>query len=245
MNQNNYPQYDQQFEALSSVTDEVRASFYKKTYGHVALAVLLFIIIETLLLQVNPLVEFMFSLTQGWTWLLVLGAFMWATSYAEKMAHKSHNRNQQYGGLLLIVVAYAIIFIPLISIALQYQMIYGNQGLESNLLGQAAAVTISLFAALSAVVLVTKKDFSFLRSILTVGFIIALGLIIAGMIFGFDLGLFFSGAMVVLAAGSILYQTSNLVHKYHTDQYVGAAVGLFSALMLLFWYILQIFMSRD
>ncbi|MFT7119545.1 MAG: FtsH-binding integral membrane protein [Flavobacteriales bacterium] len=63
--------------------------------------------------------------------------------------------------------------------------------------------------------------------------------------FGFDLGLLFSGAMVLLAAGTILYQTSNLVHKYHTDQYVGAALGLFSSLMLLFWYILSIFMSRD
>jgi FtsH-binding integral membrane protein len=244
MNQDNFPQYDQQFEALSNTTDDIRADFYKKTYGHVAAAVLLFIILETLLLQVQPLVDFMFSLAQGWTWLLVLGAFMWATSYAEKMAHKSHDRNQQYLGLGLIVLAYAVIFLPLISIALQYQQYYEGSN-ESHLLSQAAFVTLSLFAALSAVVIVTKKDFSFLKSILTVGFIIAIGLIIAGMIFGFDLGLFFSGAMVVLAAGTILYQTSNLVHEYHTDQYVGAAVGLFSSLMLLFWYILQIFMSRD
>jgi FtsH-binding integral membrane protein len=169
---------------------------------------------------------------------------MWATSYAEKMAHTSHDRNQQYLGLGLIVAAYAIIFLPLISMAINYQAFYGDQE-GSNLLSQAAAVTLSLFAALSAVVIVTKKDFSFLRSILAVGFIIAIGVIIAGMLFGFDLGLFFSGAMVILAAGSILYQTSNLVHKYDTDQYVGAAVGLFSALMLLFWYILSIFMSRD
>ncbi|AGC75237.1 hypothetical protein LX97_02388 [Nonlabens dokdonensis] len=244
MNQDNFPQYDQPFEALSTVTDDVRAAFYKKTYAHVAIAVLLFVVVEGLLLQIEPLVNFMFSLTQGWTWLIVLGIFMWATSYAEKMAHKSHDRNKQYLGLFLCVVSYAIIFIPLISIALQYQEVYAGQE-DSNLLSQAGIVTISLFAALSAVVIVTKKDFSFLRSILAVGFIIALGLIIAGMIFGFDLGLFFSGAMVVLAAGSILYQTSNLVHEYHTDQYVGAAVGLFSSLMLLFWYILQIFMSRD
>jgi FtsH-binding integral membrane protein len=244
MNRDNLSHYDQPFEALSSVTDEVRAAFYKKTYGHVAAAVLLFIVVEAFLLQVQPLVDLMANLAQGWTWLLVLGAFMWATSYAEKMAHTSHDRNQQYLGLGLIVAAYALIFLPLISMALNYQAYYGDQE-GSNLLSQAAAVTLSLFAALSAVVIVTKKDFSFLRSILAVGFIIAIGVIIAGMLFGFDLGLLFSGAMVVLAAGSILYQTSNLVHKYDTDQYVGAAVGLFSALMLLFWYILSIFMSRD
>ncbi|WP_405371139.1 Bax inhibitor-1 family protein [Nonlabens sp. Asnod2-A12] len=243
MNRDHTPHYDTSFQPLSIVNDEARALFYKKTYGHVAIATLLFVIIEAILLRIEPLVNFMFSLTQGWTWLLVLGAFMMATSYAEKMAHKSHDRTQQYLGLLLFVVAEAVIFLPLIAIALQYQA--ALQGGESNLLSQAAILTLALFVALSAVVLITKKDFSFLKSILSVGFIIAIGLIIAGMIFGFDLGLFFSGAMVLLAAGSILYQTSNLVHKYHTDQYVGAALGLFSSLMLLFWYILRIFMSRD
>ncbi len=105
MNRDNLSHYDQPFEALSSVTDEVRAAFYKKTYGHVAAAVLLFIVVEAFLLQVQPLVDLMASLAQGWTWLLVLGAFMWATSYAEKMAHTSHDRNQQYLGLGLIVAA--------------------------------------------------------------------------------------------------------------------------------------------
>ncbi|WP_405376901.1 Bax inhibitor-1 family protein [Nonlabens sp. Asnod3-A02] len=244
MNQDHTPHYDTSFQPLSIVNDEARAIFYKKTYGHVAIATLLFVIIEAILLRIEPLVNFMFSLTQGWTWLLVLGAFMMATSYAEKMAHKSHDRTQQYLGLLLFVVAEAVIFLPLIAMALKYQEALSGTS-DSHLISQAAILTLSLFAALSAVVLITKKDFSFLKSILSVGFIIAIGLIIAGMIFGFDLGLFFSGAMVLLAAGSILYQTSNLVHKYHTDQYVGAALGLFSSLMLLFWYILRIFMSRD
>lgn len=244
MNQDHTSHYDTSFQPLSIVNDEARAIFYKKTYGHVAIATLLFIIIEAILLRIDPLVNFMFSLTQGWTWLLVLGAFMMATSYAEKMAHKSHDRTQQYLGLLLFVVAEAVIFLPLIAMALKYQEALSSTS-DSHLISQAAILTLSLFAALSAVVLITKKDFSFLKSILSVGFIIAIGLIIAGMIFGFDLGLFFSGAMVLLAAGSILYQTSNLVHKYHTDQYVGAALGLFSSLMLLFWYILRIFMSRD
>ena len=70
-------------------------------------------------------------------------------------------------------------------------------------------------------------------------------LIIAGTLFGFDLGLWFSVGMVALAAGSILYQTSNMVHKYEEDQYVAASLGLFASFMLLFWYILRIFLSRD
>ncbi len=239
MDQNQFPT-DPQFESLALADDHIRVEFYKKTYTHVALATLLFIIVESVFLQITPLVEFMLSLTVGWKWLLALGAFMFATNYAEKMAHTSHNRSQQYLGLVLFVVAEALIFIPLIYIAIYYGEMNGT-----NVLNQAAITTLALFTGLSAVVLVTKKDFSFLRSMLTIGFFVAIGVIVAGMIFGFDLGLAFSGFMVVLAGGTILYQTSNLVHHYSTDQYVGAALGLFASLMLLFWYVLSIFMSRD
>lgn len=227
--------YDSVLPKVGTLTDEKRVAFYKKTYTHLAMAVLLFIIVEWFFFQIEPLVNFAFSMTQGWRWLLMLGGFMLATSYAEKMAHKNHNINQQYLGLLLYVVAEAFIFIPLIGIAM---MIAENGG--TSLLSQAAILTLSLFTGLSAIVLLTKKDFSFLKSALTIGFFIALGLIVAGMIFGFNLGLWFSVGMVVLASGSILYQTSNMVHKYSEDQYVGASLGLFASLMLLFWYILSI-----
>ncbi|MDP5077002.1 MAG: Bax inhibitor-1 family protein [Nonlabens sp.] len=229
-----------QVRPLIEVNDETRATFYRKTYAHVAIATLLFVILESIFLRIEPLVEFMLSLTQGFQWLLVLGAFMFATSYAEKMAHTSHDKTKQYLALVLFVVAEAIIFIPLLYIAFAYGEMNGT-----NVLNQAAITTLSLFTALSAVVLITKKDFSFLKNILVIGFFISIGVIVAGMIFGFDLGLFFSGFMVLLAAATILYQTSNLVHHYSTDQYVGASLGLFASLMLLFWYILQIFMSRD
>ncbi len=224
---------------VSALSDDKRVAFYKKTYTHLAMAVLLFIIVEWVFFQIEPIVNFAFSLTQGWRWFIVLGGFMLITNYAEKMAHKNHNINQQYLGLLLYVVAEAFIFIPLIGIAM---MISESGG--ANILNQAAILTLSLFTGLSAVVLVTKKDFSFLKSMLTIGFFIALGLIVAGLIFGFNLGLWFSVGMVILASGSILYQTSNMVHKYSEDQYVGASLGLFASLMLLFWYILSI-LSRE
>jgi len=220
---------------ISGLTDDKQIAFYKKTYTHLASAVLLFILVETLFFQIPVIVNFALSLTQGWTWLLMLGGFMLMTSYAEKMALRSHDRNKQYLALLLYVAAEAFIFIPLIFIAMS---IAEDGGFE--ILNQAAILTLSLFSGLSAVVLLTKKDFSFLRSGLAIGFFIALGLIIAGTLFGFNLGLWFSAGMVVLASGSILYQTSNMVHKYSEDQYVAASLGLFASLMLLFWYILSI-----
>ena len=83
-----------QVRPLIEVNDETRAIFYRKTYAHVAIATLLFVILESIFLRIEPLVEFMLSLTQGFQWLLVLGAFMFATSYAEKMAHTSHDKTK-------------------------------------------------------------------------------------------------------------------------------------------------------
>ncbi|MEZ4801196.1 MAG: Bax inhibitor-1 family protein [Gelidibacter sp.] len=224
---------------LNSVSDMERVAFYKKTYAHVAVGVLVFIIFEYLLLQSEAIVSFALSMTQGYKWLLMLGGFMLITNYAESMAMKTADRNKQYLAYGLYILAEAFIFVPLIYIAAFYM----ESGPE--LLNQAAIVTLALFTGLSAVVFLTKKDFSFLRTGLTIGFFIALGLIIAGMLFGFNLGLWFSVAMCLLAGGTILYQTSNLVNKYTTEDYVPAAIGLFASLMLLFWYVLSIFLSRD
>ena len=59
------------------------------------------------------------------------------------------------------------------------------------------------------------------------------------------LGFWFSVIMVLFAAGSVLYSTSNIIHHYNTNQYVAASLGLFASVALMFWYILRIFMSRD
>ncbi|MFL0353456.1 Bax inhibitor-1 family protein [Xanthomarina sp. GH4-25] len=224
---------------LATLSETDRVAFYKKTYAHVAGGVLVFILFEYLLLQNEAIVDFALSMTEGYRWLIMLGGFMFITNYAERMTMKSPDKNKQYLAFGLYILAEAFIFVPLIYIA-AYYMEAGP-----DMLNQAAIVTLALFTGLSAVVFVTKKDFSFLKTGLTIGFFIAIGLIIAGTIFGFNMGLWFSVGMCLLAGGSILYQTSNLVNKYTTEDYIPAALGLFASLMLLFWYILSIFMSRD
>ncbi len=238
--ENNNPQDLQpDFNVVAQLDNPSRVAFYKKTYTHLAGAVLLFILVETLFFQIPAIVNFAISLTGGYSWLLLLGGFMLVTNYAEKLALKSDDIKVHYTGLIIYVIAEAFIFIPLIFIAIAVA-----EGGGGNILNQAAILTLSLFTGLSAIVFFTKKDFSFLKSILTIGFFIALGLIIAGTIFGFNLGLWFSVGMIVLASGSILYQTSNMIHKYQEHQHVAASLGLFASLMLLFWYILSI-LSND
>ena len=205
------------------------------TSTHVALALLAFILVETALLRLVPEELILAMFGRKFIWLFIIGGFWLGSMLASKWAH-SLSRTTQYVGLGLYVLLEAVIFLPLIYIALAYT--------GTEILSQAAIITLSLFGGLTAVVFMTRLDFSFLRSILVIGGFLSLGLIVAGALFGFELGLWFSVGMVVLAAGSILYQTYNVKNEYTTDQYVGAALQLFSSVMLLFWYILRIFLSR-
>lgn len=223
---------------IYNVKETTRVDFIRKTYAHVALALVAFVVFEAILLNTQVGIEIGISMANNWWLILVL--FMGGAWIANKWAAEPGNIQKQYLGLFLYAFLEALIFLPLFIIA---QAKFGAEA--ANIIGQAGIVSAGLFTGLSAIAIFSKKDFSFLRSILTIGFMVALGIIFAGMIFGFSLGVWFSGAMVLLAGGSILYQTSRLVHDYHTSQHVSAALGLFASFMLLFWYILQIFMSRD
>jgi len=173
---------DAQYIQLNRVSGLERAEFIKRTYKHVAGAVLAFICLEAFLLNM-PGIESLIGLMMGgqFTWLIVLGIFMYATNQAEKMAHGTHDANKQYLGLGITILAYAIIFLPLISIAIL------KTG-DLSTIKHAGVVSLALFGGLSAVVFTTKGDFSFLRSAITIGFFIAIGLIVAGILFGFSLG---------------------------------------------------------
>lgn len=220
---------------VAHATDLEKAEFYKRTYGHVALAILAFIVVETLLINIVPEQYILAMVSQKFVWLFIIGAFWLASTLASKWT-LAQSRSTQYMGLGFYVLLEAIIFLPIMYIAVAYT------GLD--VVYQAAVLTVALFVGLSAYAFFSKTDFSFLRSIIVIGGFVALGLIVAGAIFGFNLGLWFSVGMVLIAAASILYQTSKLKDTYATDQYVGASLQLFSSIMLLFWYILRILMSR-
>lgn len=224
--------------SVADASPESRTEFIHKTYQHLALALVAFIGLEALLLNM-PGIENLVQVMVGgrWSWLIVLGAFMLVSRVAEGWARSAVAPGMQYAGLALYVVAEAIIFVPLMYIA----MAFGGP----DVIGKAGIVTGVTFAGLTAVVLLTKKDFGFMRGALSVVGFSAMGLILASAIFGFSLGSWFAWAMAAFAAGAIVYQTSNIVHEYRPGQHVAAALGLFASVALLLWYVLQIFMSSD
>jgi len=222
---------------------DVRATFIRKTYAHLAGAILVFAMLEAFILSIPGIENTVIGIlrTSPYMWLVVLGVFMLVSNIANKWALSATSKNTQYMGLGLYVVAEAIIMLPLLIMA-KLQM-----GGSNLLIYQAGAVTLGLFAALTLIAFTTKKDFSFLGGMLKVVSMIALGLIVLSIFAPsfITLGLWFSVAMALVAAGMILYNTSNIIHHYGTEQYVAASLGLFASIALLFWYILQIFMSRD
>ncbi len=230
--------YAQQLSAAESQPAE-RAAFIRRTYGHLAGAILLFVALETYLVTQTSLPEKMLNFISGgqYAWLMVLGAFILCGWLARGLAAGVASQSMQYAGLTLYVIAQAVIFLPMIYIAAFYS--------SPQLLPTAGILTLLLFGGLTAVVFTTRRDFSFLGSILTIGGFIALGLIACGAIFGFNLGLAFSAGMIFLAGGAILYDTSKVLHHYRTDQHVGAALELFASVALLFWYVLRLLMSLN
>jgi hypothetical protein len=218
---------------------DARVAFIRNTYAHLAGALLAFIAIEATLIVFAPqlgeaLISTLFSSKIGI--LVVLGAFIGVNMLANYWANSETSVSMQYAGLGLYVVLEAIIFLPILYAAANF---YPGQ----QMIPKAAIATTAIFLALTTIVFTTKADFSFMSGVLCVLGWSALGIVVASIIFGFSLGIVFWFAMVGLAAGYLLYDTSNVLHHYRTTQHVAAALALFSSVAMLFYYILRIFMS--
>lgn len=233
-------EYALDYPVVAAAPAEARAAFIRRTYGHLAGAVLAFVGLLTIFMNTPAIRDTVFQLM--WSggqigWIVVLVVFMLVGRLAEKWASSDVSPGMQYLGLGLYVVAQAIIFIPLLAIV---EMVAPNQ----NIIPAAGIVTLAVFGGLTAGVFITGRDFSFLRTALMVLGWVAVGIIVAACLFGISLGTFFCYAMVALSAGYILYHTSNILYHYREDQHVAAALALFASVALMFWYIIQIFLLR-
>ncbi len=229
-------------QVIANVDGDTRQRFIRKTYAHLAAAIALFAVLETIMVQMGLHIKALQLLSSvgSWAWLGVLCVYGFASNIIYRKAMTSYSLSSQYTAWAIGIFLEALIFLPMIGMALFFSVTKGG---DVNILQQAAIVTLALVAGLTAVVFTTGKDFSFLRPALTIGFFVVLGIIVASAIFGFKLGIIFSGGMIIFAAASILYETSQIQYHYHESQYVGASLSLFASVGMLFWYVLQFMMS--
>ena len=218
---------------VAALDTDRRATFLTRTYTHLLFAILGFIGIEAFLFS-SGLAATIAQALLGVNWLLVLGGFMIVSWLASHMAMSTASVAGQYLGLGGFVVAESIIFVPLLFIAN-----YAAPGAIQS----AATVTLMGFVGLTAVAFSTRKDFSFLGAMLRWLGVLAIVLIVASVVFGFELGTLFSVGMVGFAGAAVLYDTSNVLHHFPEDRYVGAALQLFASVALMFWYVLRLFLG--
>ena len=213
---------------VSELSADARGAFLVRTYSHLALAIVLFVGLEVWFFN-SSIAGAIVGVFSSVSWLLVLGGFMilsWLATFL--------SRPVQYGGLIFYVLLQAIITVPLLAVA--------NQSAPGTI-ASAAQATLGGFFLLTGVVVVTRKDFSFLRTFLIWGGLLGLATVVCAALFHFDLGTWFSVAMVVLAGGSMLYTTSSIMRDYPENADIAAATQLFAAVALMFWYVLRLFMG--
>jgi FtsH-binding integral membrane protein len=214
-------------------SDDVRATFLTRTYVHLFGAILAFTLLEVLYFGTGvalPIAQAML----GTSWLLVLGGFVGVSWIATRVAHAAVSPAAQYAALAGYVLAESLIFVPLLVIA--YVTVPGA-------IQSAALITLFGFTALTVLVHVTRRDFSFLGTLLGWLGVVALMLIVTGVLGGFELGPAFSVAMIGLAGAAILHDTSKVLHHYPEDRHVGAALELFASVALMFWYVLRLLLA--
>jgi len=219
-----------------------RAAFIRRTYTHLAGAILAFTLIEVAIFNLVPRAELEHQIMRFFSMpmsqLILFGAFIGVGWVARMWAYGGTSQAMQYMGLALYVVFQALIFVPLMFVAIHYRP-------NDNILPTAAILTLSMFGGLTVAVFVTRKDFSFLGSILSVASFLMFGLIVAACIFGISLGLGFAFLAVALACGYILYDTSNVLHHFRTDMHVAASLELFASVAYLFYYIIYILLMNS
>lgn len=241
--------------AVATLGVSDRVAFLRKTYGLLGIALIAFAAFTAGMMRFATESSFRFS---SWAfhgqlnWLIVLGLFMAVGYIAQRLAMSQTSRGLQLLGLGVFVVAESMLLQPLLWVlflrfgdhdALRSGVLLSGQA--SAILMQAVVITLTIFVGLTLTVFLTRKDFSFLRGILTIGSFAVLGVILASMLFGFSLGALFCGAVILLMAGYILYETSLVMSHFPPTAHVAAALMLFSTIATLFWYVLQLLMQLN
>lgn len=211
------------------------ADFLRRTYFTLCGAIAAFIGFEVILFQTGIAQALAPIMTSNW--LIVLGGFMVLGYLANFFARNNGSAGTEYFQLAVTIVLQGIIFIPL--------MVYAVYFSDISVLSSAVAISLVIFAGMTAIVAYSGKDFSFLGPFIGVVGIAALIAIVGAILLNVSLGFYFAIAMVVFAAGTILYETSNIIHRYGRTQHIAAATGLFASVALLFYYVLSAFISRD
>jgi len=248
----NHPQVQYQTQSANTVAVDVsyqneylvqnasavdQAVFFRRTYLTAGIAFLAWMFTVYLFFN-NGIAYSVLNAIGHVSWLVVLGIF-WLASFIGNKLVFSKDKGLQFLGLGVYIIAYALIFIPLI----YYVIIYSGEYYQ--VFTSAFIATVCIFAALTMTVFLSRTDFSFLRSAVVFGSFIALGAIIIFTVTGTSVSSWFAVAMIILMSATILFETHQIKTKFDTTQHVGAGATVFASFMVLLWYVINLFTGDD
>ncbi|MEM7252020.1 MAG: Bax inhibitor-1/YccA family protein [Pseudomonadota bacterium] len=181
-------------------------------------------------------VSMFLNVPRGASLLCIIAAFVMLWFVLPRMANSS-------GGIYLVFAITGLLGFSLGPIL----SLYASLANGPQIIAMAFGGTGVIFLALSAYVLTTKKDFSFMGGFLVAGLVVALIAIIGNIFLQMPaLSLALSAVIILLMSGFILYDTSRIIHGGETN-YILATIGLYISIFNIFQNLLMLlgFASGD
>lgn len=219
-------------EVAAQAAPDARAAFLQRTYGWLAIGVVLWCLTMGAVPHVPVLESMAIGLYSKW-WLclaFLIGGAMLVRATAEK---------RPLGPVIYLAYAFGfgLFTAPLVMYATTF---------HPGVVTMAAVSTATIFTALTAYVFISGKDFSFMGGALSLISGLIFATLLLGWIFGFSFGgLWMPIVIAVLYSAYILYDTSQILHHYATNMHISAAANLFANVVLLFYNLVMIFMHSD
>lgn len=249
--------------AVATVGVSDRVAFLRKTYGLLGVSLVAFAVLTAGMMRLATEASLRYTAwfygydgyghrLSPWHAIAVFGLFIVVCLASQRLAQSQTSRSLQYLGLGIGIVAYSALLQPVL-----WGLIlgFGNRamlhsgvllsGHATAILMQAIVITLAIFIGLTLTVFLTRKDFSFLRGILSISMFAMCGVALSSWMFGFSLGALFCGAGILVMAGYILYDTSRIMNYFPPSAHVAAALMLFASIATLFLYVLQLLMQLN
>jgi len=221
--------------AIDAAVD-ARLGFIRKTYAHLGGEILAVGAMTWVILNVPALQRLAVGLISNF--LIYLVAFFGASLISRKLMEGRVSAARQYLGAGIWVFFLSLLVAPLCMLA---QARLGSLAV----IGEAFIVTSCVFVGLTAYVFWTKKDFSFMRGALAVASWTLVGVALVMFLFGgFSGSPIWSILWVVLLAGWVLYDTSQVMHRRMVGEHVAASVDLLTDFVFMFLHIAMLLMGN-
>lgn len=240
-------------EAVAPLSDQ-RVSYLRKVYGLLGASAFVAVLAGWAAISLGPTVELTaedgsaVAVPALVALMLESPAMMWgafALLFVSTFVASAVSKVRIVNVIALLGVA-LLMGVQLAPMAFIAQYAAGLGGtLSANPIRDTMVMVLCVFTGITGYIFTTRKDFSWMKSIVSMGFMVVFGACILSFFFeseAFSLAVASTGALLSIA--TLLYVTSYIFRNSEMDDPVGDALSLLVQLRNLFMFLLRILMSR-